>query len=317
MSERFDNQRLTERQRRQVADNLGLVTVHLRRHVRGRDQPTRDREREDLFQEGCLGLIQAAKSFQPLADIPFAAYALPRIHTAVSKALRGGFSIIRQQVYRPRGTTAGDDAEYPATVVLDFDPPDRRADPRHAPAGGPGQQDRETLGERIRARYVRALRRAAEQAKRARPARNDRAELVDRIVEQRLLVPEAEARVSLRCLARQTRSAYARVAQCEKRILDRVRAELIDDAETQRLRQEAKCHPQGMEAAIDARLEAELERIRLDAFIARLLAAPPDQRGLGLLNLIDAAGTSVEAVVRSLARSMPPERRPELLGDAD
>jgi hypothetical protein len=157
------------------------------------------------------------------------------------------------------------------------------------------------------------VRRAAEESKRTRPARSDRAALIDRIVEQRLLVPEAEARVSKRRLARETRSAYARIAQCEKRILDQVRADLAEDTETQRLRAEASRRVEGLDAPIDAALEAELERVRIDGFVARLKAAPPDRRGAMLLSLLDAAGAGIEVAARSLLARMTVDRRAEFL----
>ena len=43
-----------------VARNLGLVGLHLRNRVPTPRQPMRQREYEDLFQEGCLALIRAA-----------------------------------------------------------------------------------------------------------------------------------------------------------------------------------------------------------------------------------------------------------------
>ena len=93
---------LTDDQRRLVRDNLGLVGVHLRRHVRGLDAPRRHREWEDLFQEGCLGLMRAAVAFDPARGIPFAAFALPRIHNAVSCALEEKFSMFASPKRRRR-----------------------------------------------------------------------------------------------------------------------------------------------------------------------------------------------------------------------
>jgi len=313
MPDTNSTQRLTDSQRRQVEQNIGLVGVHLRRHVRGSPQATRDREPDDLFQEGCLGLIQAVRTFRPEAGIPLPAYLLPRIHTAVSNALRNGFSTIRQPNTRRHTATAARNARYPTCITLDFDPRDLRPDP-----GRELERCRssETIGQRIRDRYVRSVRRAADRAKRARRGRADRADLIDRIVEQRLLVPEPEARASLRGLARQTDSAYARVAQCEKRLLARVRADLTRDAETQRLRAEAGRHPDGMDASIDGELEAELEQVHIDSFLDRLADAVPAQQGAVLLELIKAAGARLETVAGSLARSIPGDRRADLLDDA-
>ncbi|MCH9002296.1 MAG: hypothetical protein IIC02_06955, partial [Planctomycetes bacterium] len=86
--------RLSDTQRKLVSENIGLVAVHLRRHVANLAEPRRDREWDDLFQEGCLGLAAAAERFRPERGIPFAAFALPRIHNAVSKALQRRFSIV-------------------------------------------------------------------------------------------------------------------------------------------------------------------------------------------------------------------------------
>src|SRR3990172_3464145 len=92
---------LTDEQRRLVRDNVGLVAVHLRRNVANLIHPKREREWEDLFQEGCLGLIRAATAFRAERGIPFAAFALPRIHNAVSRAILTKFSTIYVPPRRP------------------------------------------------------------------------------------------------------------------------------------------------------------------------------------------------------------------------
>lgn len=298
--------RLDDRQRRQVAENIGLVTVHLRRHVPGRAPPTRDREWEDLFQEGCLGLIQAVCTFRMDSGIAFPAYALPRIHTAVSRALRGGFATVRQPLYPRRHGADEARCALPGVRTLDFDPQDRRPDPRHAidrsATGG-------TVGERLRARYVQAVGRVVRQMKRSRPARQDRAHVLDRIVEERLLVPDSQARTSLRAIARETDSSYARIAKCEKRILDQVRADLADDAETQHLREAARRNPDGMATPIDAGLIDELEQLRIDRFVAQIEAGPPLERASRLLEAFDRAGLSLGAVARSWLATLTPRQR--------
>ena len=55
---------LTEEQRQLVTRHIGLVGVHLRTRVPTPYQPTRDREREDLFQEGCIALVKAARRYR-------------------------------------------------------------------------------------------------------------------------------------------------------------------------------------------------------------------------------------------------------------
>ncbi len=93
-SDSREGEPLTEQQRCLVRENIGLVAVHLRRYVRNLSVPRHDREWEDLFQEGCLGLIKAAVAFRQERGIPFAAFALPRIHNAVSRALDSKFATV-------------------------------------------------------------------------------------------------------------------------------------------------------------------------------------------------------------------------------
>ena len=50
---------------------------------------------DDLFQEGCIGLVDAARTFDPARGVPFKAYARKRIRWAISKAER-----VRQDEWR-------------------------------------------------------------------------------------------------------------------------------------------------------------------------------------------------------------------------
>jgi len=334
----MESDRLTEPQRRRVEENLGLVGLHLRRHVRGKGAPTRDCEREDLFQEGCLGLLQAARNYGDAMGMSFAAFALPRIRTAVGRALESGFTTVGRPRY-PRKSRRGaavaapeDPGGLPIAVSLDFEPQDRRADPRHRPidsgqgtapsacrSNGQADADRapglETVGSRLRDHYLRCVLRAAEELKRHRPMRGDRSELVDRVVCERLLIPEPHARTSMRRLSREAGCSYARVAQCEQRLVQKVRAELGDDLIFARLREEARHRTEGMDAPIEPDLERELEDLRIERFVTRLSAAALPARAAGLLRLIESAGADVADVARSVIGAAAPERRASLLAD--
>jgi len=334
----MESDRLTEPQRRRAEENLGLVGLHLRRHVRGKGAPTRDCEREDLFQEGCLGLLQAARNYGDAMGMSFAAFALPRIRTAVGRALESGFATVGRPRY-PRKSRRGSEVAapkepggLPIAVSLDFEPQDRRADPRHRPID-PGEiamraacrrngefdasraPGPETVGSRLRDHYVRCVLRAADELKRHRPMRGDRADLVDRVVCERLLIPEPHARTSMRRLSREAGCSYARVAQCEQRLVQKVRAELGDDLVFVRLREEARRRVEGMDAPIEPDLERELEELRVERFVTRLSAADPPARAAGLLRLIESAGADVADVARSVIGSVTPERRAALLAD--
>ncbi|MCP4251586.1 MAG: hypothetical protein GY778_31500 [bacterium] len=303
-------ERLTDLQKQLVADNLALVGLHLRRHPTWTNGRCSAAERDDLFQEGCIGLMHAAQTYDPKTGMAFAVYALPRIHTAVNRARRAGFSTIRQRLYRRRSDAGDAGPTRPRSVALDFDPGDRRSDARHHPEAKPVG---ETIGAKITERYVQAVRQAAERLKRTRPSRPDRAGVLDRIVEHRLLVPEPEARLSFRALARATGSSYGRVAQCEKRLLELVRAKLADDAETRRLRDEARRHAGGMDAPISPDLTAELDRIRIDKLVTHLTDATPEQRDTLLQRLCAAAGTTPGQIARTLIDTIDPDRRAAFL----
>lgn len=78
---------LTITQAELVRANLGLIGLHLRRAFGGQRRDRRDREFDDLFQEGCLGLMRAARKYDPACGMTFATFALPRIRQAVSRSV--------------------------------------------------------------------------------------------------------------------------------------------------------------------------------------------------------------------------------------
>ncbi len=209
---------LSDEQKRMVRDNVGLVAVHLRRFVPGLAMPRRDREWDDLFQEGCLGLMTAAARYRKSCGIPFAAFALPRIHHAVSRALLSKFATVYVPPRRDRAKTkTGDDDAMTNPRPRCVSMGDREeSGPAERPSRFVEEGDHETIAERLRAKYERALRHAVSTLATTASRRGDRAELLHVLTEQRLLVPDKDTRASLRGLARQTRSSYARVAQCEQ-----------------------------------------------------------------------------------------------------
>lgn len=78
---------LSTQQQQLVSDHLHMVESQVRSYVAPARSTRREREGDDLYQEGCLGLIRAAKRYDPSSDIPFGAYAKRRIHRAMSEAL--------------------------------------------------------------------------------------------------------------------------------------------------------------------------------------------------------------------------------------
>jgi hypothetical protein len=374
---------LDNHQRQLVGQNLGLVAVHLRRFVPNLRDPRRDRDWDDLFQEGCLGLMQAAASFREERGIPFAAYALPRIHCAVSRALHRHFATVtpppRPRTRRPSkrlGSASDDDGaatrereaprhdpnsspgsgkepgSQPAPGApraagrvgrapwnrrgerhhVDADPeasareaPRRwtvhafselsgapavvapqapaAVEPDELPPDGSAEVD-EMIGDRLREKYERAVRSAADAAARCVSPRGDRGELVRRIVEDRLLIPQDEQRAALRQIARETKSSYARVAQCERGLLGAVRALLDRDAEFALLRAASRADAAGTQRRMDRDLSRELDARAADAFVERCREGTEGERR----RLLDALwaqhgpllGEAIAGIVRSL-----------------
>ena len=58
---------------------------------------------DDLFQEGCIGLVDAARTFDPARGVPFKAYARKRIRWAISKAERVASRNDEREAYSETG----------------------------------------------------------------------------------------------------------------------------------------------------------------------------------------------------------------------
>lgn len=318
---------LTRRQRELVAANMGLVGVHLRRYVSNLGTPRRDREWEDLFQEGCLGLIQAALRHDVQSGIPFAAFAFPRIHNAVSRAIARRFSTV--QIPLPRGpakgaresgddcaggSDAGRESRRPAPPRV-FSLPDdaesrltarRRHDPTQCAA-------QETVGGRLREKYERAVASAGRTMAARSSTRGDRDELVRRLTEGRFLVPHEEARTPLRQIARDTCSSYARVAQCDKQLAVVVRGQLEADPEFRELERRRLADELGPDLPVDEELERTLTQVAASEFVRRFLAGDMTRRARMLEAVLQPSGETLAEIVRSRFVRLHPRSREQVL----
>lgn len=297
--ERIGTAPLTPAQRRRVEENLGLVALHLRENVPNLRWPRREREWDDLFQEGCIGLMRAAVRFDPEAGIPFAAFALSRIHTAVSQALARRFSTIYVPPHRSRRRASQTEGGYPRmakrkrerdrdpaagrrragkrrgpSVYSMADDAEREYAARHDPLG-----EGETIGERLRGKYERAVRAAQEEMAGRATRRRDRAALIDALVDERLLIPQEDRRTALREIARRTRSSYARVADCDKRLRESVAERLRHDPEYAHLQRCARRSVDSQRTVIDPKLEAALRRLSAAELVRRFTEGDGASRG--------------------------------------
>ncbi len=308
---------LSEEQRQWVRDNIGLVGVHLRRYVANASRQRCDRERADLFQEGCLGLIRAAIEFRPQRGIPFAAFALPRIHYAVSQAL-WRMSGAPTPSPTARSTRVGgkkrrrrSNPNRDADVAIDPDGSPCPADPRTHPDAVPTAP--ETIGQRLRDKYERAVGSAALAAAARTSTRGDRAQLVRILTEERYLIPQEESRRPLRQIAKDTRSSYARVAECDAQLREAVREALDSDPEFRKLQRLARRNPHGIEAAVDDRVEQDLAQASADEFLRRFRGAGRASRSEMLRQVLDVSPEALAELVRRRFATLPPLAREHAL----
>jgi hypothetical protein len=291
--------RLTAEQQRLVTENLGLVGVHIRRFVPFIEGPSRDREWYDLFQEGCLGLIKAAATYDRCGrGLRFQAYALRCIRTYVNRARLRGFETVHIPDTEVRAAARFGQRRRRVTVrSLGVEPAAHRATARHHSGG---QRDGATIGARIRRKYDEAVGRAAADIRHSQGEVSRLGKVVDRLVEDRLLVPASEHRLSLRQVARLTRCPLTTVAHLEARLCRDVRAALCDDAELARLRAESRRAPDAMDASIDDSVCRRVAWATAEEFSKLFRAEPETRKAMIVLHLIKLHNLLVENVAMAL-----------------
>ncbi|MFQ5495369.1 MAG: sigma factor [Phycisphaerae bacterium] len=295
---------LSEPQQRLVSANIGLVGVHLKRRVFGTGRRSFERDWDDLFQAGCLGLIAAAQAWRADGGIPFAAFAITRIQRAVGLAL--AFEEPGRGTRRPRARGHNDESarDHPRTTRRSWDASvdayvqTRRARrPRGHDPGGPGL---ETVGERLHGKYERAVYRAGRLVSARSRRRSARGRLVDVLIEERLRVADDEWKTAQREVARRTGASGTGVARCERQLTAAARQLLELDAEFVELVRLVRHHPGGTERGIDGPLESHLAQTCAVAFIERFGRTDGDARGAMLRALGEAAGEGFHEVIRAV-----------------
>jgi len=231
--------RLSQQQQEMVLRHQGLVRLHIVRYLRSVPAAVRRREAEDLYQEGLIGLMEAVWRYDPSRHGPFAAFALPYIHGAISRYLLAeadGIAVpasVAKRLARKRRLSEADAPVLPERI--DWEQAQfqlvrkARRLARSGIEGRLGEDDASGGGAdgdwpgKVRAAYERAVNLAAARLKASRRGRADRNSLIDAFVQERLLVPEEQYRTSKRALARRFGCSLGRVNHCEQRLFALVR----------------------------------------------------------------------------------------------
>jgi len=340
---------LTEAQRETVASNLGLVGMQINRMLFwGSRDASFPEYWEELFQEGCLGLIQAVQAYEPSSGMTFATYAIPRIHYAARMALRRYRETIRlpERLGRSQGGRTEDSGTTPATSPLSrsrrMQPDSARASPSSKPpvprvrsyqpnemdalpakgsdgvtgardSGTPDAGDCVTIGDMLRQKLEAAVDEVVERLGVSTKSRGDRGVLARRVADQRLLVPEVEFRASLREIARETGSSYGRVAACEALLVNDVRRHLSDDAEFGLLMKASARRESGTVSAVDDELRRALRDGVTDRMAGVFGELPRKERADMLLAVLERAGVDADSLMRRHAEDLADAERAQLL----
>ncbi|UCG34149.1 MAG: hypothetical protein JSU68_05845 [Phycisphaerales bacterium] len=329
MQDSIPNASLTPAQQAQVRENLGLVVDYLRRHISIPPRPMSRCEYDDLFQEGVLGLIQAVIRYEAGRGRSFAAFAVRHIHGTISRALAERFATIHVPVKkvkeagrcrrergmaRPGGRSCPEDNAVWAPPVSanlgeqDVEVRDRR--------GGVAWPERR-LSDVLRERYEAAVRTAGVSAGLCGrgKGRSDRGALAERLINDRLLIPEEDERTSLREIARRFGCTVGRVLGCERRITTLAAANLSRDPVYAYIRKLAARHADALRLEVNERLAGELSAIQNRHFVRRLEHLSDEDMSLLLSQMARHLCGSPTRLARALFRLSGPEFRARVIMD--
>ncbi len=283
---------ISTRQQTLVEAHIPLVHLTLNRHSSLTRPHRPGRDTGELLQEGCLALVEAVRTHDPNRHGTFAAFAMARIHYAMSRYAHEQHSLIRIPfITQRRRRELPDDPTgrrhrpdpLPRVVTLRDDRHSRRrisAQRRQARSFADTHHG-VTVGDLVRECYDRVTARVLERMKHTPRATSQLRTLLDRCAEERWTVPEPEARTSVRKLAGALGCSIGRITHSEERFRTQTATLLEADRTYRLLLRLGRKHADGWRRRLTDRELAYLRRLPHDNADSKPLAestpnAPPD-----------------------------------------
>jgi RNA polymerase sigma factor (sigma-70 family) len=283
-----------------AAKHVGLVGLHLRHHLPRYLFTKKHREYSDLFQEGCLALIRSAITYDPDCDGPFfQTYALPRIRGTVCSALQEQFRTIRVPARARKADRAKLDDGGVARVVIQELTSEMAEE---LAAGDSVGQDEETIHDLIRERYQRSVRLALAELRRKPWRQRNPIAIMERVAEERLLVPRECGQASVRQIARDFGVSKGRVSAYERNLLEVVRRHFGADPQVPLLVRFAREDELGFAGRMDAERRWRLTQADLQAFAEHYADLPRSAKAELVYEMIERSATAVSEVACNLYR---------------
>jgi len=291
---------LSPAQRALAAQHMGLVGVHLRNRVPTPRRPMRQREYDDLFQEGCVALVRSASRYDPGRDGPFAAFVLPRIRAAIHAALHRRFSLIRVPARAlARARASGDLAAQRERKPVELPADDGVIEPSGTAIESASGQ---TIRHAVRHRFERAVRHALADLGERRWRRRNPCPIMSRVAAERLLISRESARTPLRQIARESGVSSSRAAAYEQQLTEVVSQYFACDAQLPLLVRFAGEDPAGFDGPVDPRRRELLLQAELEAFEDRFVRLERSARAELVYSMIEHSASAVLEVACNLYR---------------
>jgi RNA polymerase sigma factor (sigma-70 family) len=292
--------KLTPEQQELVRRNVGLVGVHLRTRVPTPRYPMRQREYDDLFQQGCLALVRAAARYRPDRDGTFQSYAIPRIRGTIHNGLFDLFTVVHvpaRAIHDDSQNLTGATRRPPGNVQEMTANIEGKMVTEQA-----GDSGLETIRHAVHRRFELAVRHTLDQMRAKVWRHRDPTAIMVRIAEERLLISDERYRTPLRRIAREAGISSGRSCDYENNLVKAVQAQLERDPQVSLLIEMAREEGAGWDAPLDTQRRQRLIQAEIHEFEERFMALEPPARARIIYSLIEKSSQCMSEVARNLFR---------------